>query len=311
MRIAYRRMSGAIGVSEYEQGTRGLWWEKRRALVKYLVERGHKVDFLNRMTKHSQFMKTIVSPADYDILMIEFGSSNESFYGEDLELTRKYVNTFHGPKIFINDDPDLPFIWDKVTNITNWTCWYNAVKPQPLGKQPKEILSYDMPFSSLMEPLEPSNAYQKDYLVYIGRPNSRSKMVKYLVANNAPWRVFGRNEEWEQFGLFTHPAPDQPKRAEFYQHQIGCLVLADPKHKAMGWRTGRAYHAIMAGCPALVESDHHYLSGFPKFTGIIEINRALHRWRDPDLRREDWKHQIGHMWHERTIADKTLVEHEL
>lgn len=311
MRIAYRRMSGAIGVSEKEQGTRGLWWEKRRALVNYLMARKHDVLFLNRTTKHSQFMDTIDNARNIDMMIFEFGSSNKSFYGDDLEKTIGLANTFHGPKIFLSDDPDLPFIWDDITNVTNWSCWYNAVRPTAIGKQPKHINSFDMPFSSLMEPKEPINAYQKDYLVYIGRPNARGKIVKYLVANKAPWRVFGRSEEWNQFGVFPHEAPDQPRRPEFYSKQLGCLVIADQKHKTMGWRTGRAYHAIMAGCPAILEADHILLSGFPKFEGIDQINRAFHRWRDPDLRYADWYKQIGHTWHERDIANNTMVAHGL
>jgi len=276
MRVAYRRMSGAIGVSPKEQGTRGLWYEKRKALVELLWQRGHQVEFVSRMTKESQFVP-VHQLNNQDILLVEFGSSNMSFYGNDLKDTIKMVNDFCGPVVFLNDDPDLPFIWDMVNKPKQWTCWYNATNAKPLGKQPKDVKIYDMPFSSLQKAEEPREQYQKFYLVYIGRPNGRSRAVKQLIAGGVPWRVFGKQKEWEDFGVMVQEPPHQPERAGFYSCQLGCLVLADNKHKEMGWRTGRAYHAINAGCPALIEADHKLLQGFPTFNSPLEVHKYFHR----------------------------------
>lgn len=300
-------MAGKIGVSDKEEGTRGLWWEKRRALVTYLAGRGHSVDFVSNMTKHSEYVPSVELNDSHEVLMIEFGSSNQSFYGADLVKTLEMTRKHKGKIIFLNDDPDLPFIWEGVKEFKNWSCWYNAYKPEPFGHQPFVIPCYDFPFSSLMNALEPVDDYKKDALVYIGRPNGRTKMVKYLLANSAPWKVYGRKEEWEEFGIMTHQAPNQPQRAEFYQHSLGCVVLADAKHKKMGWRTGRAYHALMAGCPAVVEWDHTSLTAFHKFQDVSDLKALFHRWRDPDLRAADWKKQIGQTWYEKEIANKTLV----
>jgi uncharacterized protein YceK len=308
LKIAYRRMSGAIGVTTKEQGTRGLWWEKRRALVDFLTQRGHEVSYFNRMTKQSaSFARPLTPPiSHYDILIVEFGSSNKQFYGKDLDATIGICNSFRGPKIFINDDPDLPFIWDAIRP-NDWVCWHNALKPVPLGKQYNNIPIFDMPFSSLMDAQEPAKAFDKSALVYIGRPLGRGPIVRYLIANKAPWKVYGKQAEWDEFGIFVSTAPDQPKRAEFYAGQLGSLVLADKKHKEMGWRTGRAFHAVMAGCPSIIEADHTQLGHlFKTFKSIDDINKAFHRWRDPELRLADWSKQAWSVLEERDIAVKTL-----
>lgn len=311
MKIAYRRMSGGIGVSLKERGTRGLWWEKRRALLSTLVDRGHEVDFVGRMTKESAHLPVEKLSSKHELLFVEFGSANKSFYGDDLDETIKMVEQHMGQIVFLNDDPDLPYLWDTLKSSKNWSCWYNAYHGKPFGKQPADIKIFDMPFSSLQKENYPSKAYQADAMVYIGRPNGRAAIVKKLIASQTKWRVFGKQKEWDDYGLIAHTPPDQPNRQEFYSKQIGCLVLADKKHKEMGWRTGRAYHAFAAGCPAIVEEDHKFLKPFPKWGSPWDIDRHFHRWRDPDLRERDWcKIREIILW-DRMIAEETFKAHGL
>lgn len=311
MKIAYRRMSGAIGVSPNETGTRGLWFEKRLALVLKLINRGHSVDFVSRMTKPSSHVESHDLRSDHDVLMIEFGSANTRFYGKDLEETQALAQKHMGQIIFICDDPDLPYLWQTVKNPSQWSCWYNAVKPPHLGGQPFGVKSYDLPFSSLQAYSLPKSSYQNEKLVYIGRPGGRGETIRNLLVDQAPWRVFGKQAEWDAWGVMVRPAPDQPKRKEFYADQIGCLALADSKHKTTGWRTGRAYHAMLAGCPSLIEADHVCLNGFPKFSSIDEVKKTFHRWRDSNLRLEDWQRQISYNQADIHIAEETLKAHGL
>ena len=73
MYIVYRRMSGAIGLTDLEKGTRGLWLEKRRALLAELRRRGHVVDVVNRMTKFSEPLNPPEwNPRKCELLIIEF-----------------------------------------------------------------------------------------------------------------------------------------------------------------------------------------------------------------------------------------------
>lgn len=258
MKIAYRRMSGAIGTSHLEQGTRGMWWEKRLALVAWLRARGHTLHYVNRMTKYSAQPRTYAFDDTYDVLMIEFGSANQQFYGEDLAGTLGMAARHKGRIIFINDDPDLPYLWKSVPieRQKRWVCWYNATQPQPFGGQPAHLPMRDFPFGALVPMQAPRDA-SDDALVYIGRPQGREKQVDALVAAQAPVRWYAKPKEYARWPQIQVQAPpQQPQRAAFYSRQLACLALADAKHKRMGWRTGRAYHAVAAGCPALSSLDH-------------------------------------------------------
>lgn len=309
MKIAYRRMSGAIGTSSLEQGTRGLWWEKRKALVQFLRSRGHKVEFINRMTKFSQQMVEPKFDGSHELLIVEFGSSNASFYGEDLEETKRMVSAHQGRIVFINDDPDLPYLWKTLSpeQRKQWVCWYNAKKPVPFGGQPDEIPCFDFPFSSLQEPLDPSAIYQKDHFVYVGRPNGRGPAIKGLLAENVPFLAYAKEKEWTDFPqVKVLTPPNQPQRAEFYRAQLASLVLADSKHKRMGWRTGRAYHAVMAGCPSIIESSHEYLlSDFTSFEHPSQLLSLKEQLQCMNFRANLWRREREALRKDRSIAEAT------
>jgi hypothetical protein len=44
-------------------------------------------------------------------------------------------------------------------------------------------------------------------------------------------------------------APEQSARADWYGQYRACFAMFDGKHAITGWRTGRAYHALLAGIP--------------------------------------------------------------
>lgn len=314
--IGYRRMSGAIGISLAEKGTRGLWWEKRLALTNWLHACGHSIFWLSRMTKASQDTGVSVPPpAHVDVLMVEFGSSNTQFNGKDLEETHAIVMRHKGPIVFICDDPDLPYLWKTVpaARAKQWRCWYNAAAPAPFGGQPTGIPVFDFPFSSLQAPASVSLGYQCNHLAYIGRPGGREKQVRALIAGRVPFRAYAKPAEWEKLGVLALPPPNQPDRAAFYASQLGCLVLADAKHKRLGWRTGRAFHSILAGCPAVVEADHvHLAKNFPSFKKASDLVKLAHDWAlSPSVRNGALVRPLEKLKEDRRLCEQAVAELEL
>lgn len=293
-----------------EKGARGLWWEKRRALVTALTLRGHQVDFCSRMTKPSADYPVKPLGNWHDLLFIEFGSSNSQFYGEDLSAVQKMVEDYTGKIVFLNDDPDLPYVWKTVRqkDVGKFSVWMNATRPQPFGGQLTSVRSYDFPFSSLCPRLDPSADYDHEGLVYIGRPNGREKVFDEIFLNRVPLKIHGKEKEWQRFKVSVFPAPNQPDRAHFYRRHLGSLVIADAKHKRMGWRTGRAYHALLAGCPAVVEHDHDALSGFNVFRHPCELLYVAERWKSVATRSNDWRRQIAALDKDKLIMEQTFRE---
>lgn len=294
MRVAYRRMSGAIGLTDLEKGSRGMWLEKRRALLAHLEHRGHEVTIVNRMTKFSQPLTPAVWDAKYDVLFIEFGSSNAQFYGDDLVETQRMVREHQGRIVYLCDDPDLPYVWKTAPVDDRWSVWMNARRGQPFGGQPETIPIFDAPFASLLtEPLEEDIATGEGLPVYIGRPKGREKMFKALLDHGVGFDVAGREAEWKDFPVKVVPAPEQSARPAFYRTRMASLVLSDKKHKKMDWRTGRAYHALYAGTPALVEGEHAVLGEtFTPFADPRSLEILFEVWRDPVTRFYAWKAQM-------------------
>lgn len=319
MNIAYRRMSGKIGLSDFEAGTRGMWWEKRKALLKILRTRGHVVDLISPLTKFSGAgFGRPYSPAVHELLMIEFGSSNINFYGPALAETAKLFQQHQGPVVFLCDDPDLPFhAWgtDRRSNVFQWL---NCTLPAPL-KSPDWVINLDMPFSALqspsrnaLRPAQPGDGIAQAVngeLAYIGRPGGRTKAIKALLAEKIPFVAYANAKEWKGFDVEVRPAPAQVDRAAFYAEQLGCLALADSKHKRFGWRTGRAYHAALAGCPVLGESDHPGFKDFALFSEPLQVLRAIDLFKAQ--RATIVKTQLAFITNDLRIAEETFVRCDL
>ncbi len=288
MKIAYRRMSGSVGLSGNEPGTRGAWVEKRVAFLAELSRRGHSVDILGKLSKASGGHTLGESPP-YDLLFVEFGSSNKQFHGAALLETAAIVARHKGPKVFLCDDPDLDFTWDLVPSKKDWFVWHNATSCLPLAKQPSGVPTFDFPFSVFQSQLpisEQKNPFVGP-LVYIGRPGGRAKVFKALTTAQVTFVAYANASEWKEFSsVVVMDPPTQSERAAFYNSSLGCLAVADAKHKHLGWRTGRAFHALAAGCPVIAEADHPGMGGFATFKYGYErnANEWIAKVRDPDYR---------------------------
>lgn len=316
MKIAYRRMSGAVGFGFNEKGARGLWLDKRIWLLNTLRSRGHHVDVTNRLTKESDMGWPVPELTnEHEVMFIEFGSSNQQFYGEDLTKTFEMIAAFQGRKIiFICDDPDLPFTWKSVpaNRIDLFSAWMNCNNPAPLGGMPIMVPLYDFPISGCC----PESAWTKPAtehsgsLAYIGRGSGgRKEVVEALLSFGIPLRIYAKAGEWPEKHIY--PAPSQSDRTWFYNQQAGCLALADTKHKKLGWRTGRAYHAIRAGCPVLAEKDHPVLSWAPSFTGAAEAASMFGQMLLQDARAQMVEAGREQMRTERKQVEAILAEHGL
>ncbi len=310
MKIAYRRMSGKVGLSQFEEGTRGMWWEKRIALLKTLRSRGHTVDIISPLTK---FSGGTVLPYErnHELLMIEFGSSNFNFYGAALVETTKIFELHRGPVVFLCDDPDLPFHEWGSCRRDNVFQWLNCTLPAPL-KSPDWVVNLDMPFSALQARGAPPRFGKPGFagglhLAYIGRPGGRTKALKAIIAEKVPLVVYANPKEWKGFDVDVRPPPAQVDRAEFYANQLGCLCLADAKHKRYGWRTGRAYHAALAGYPVVGEADHPALQDFARYDQPIALFRAIEMFKAPVSRALVQKTQLSFIEHDLRIADETFA----
>jgi len=253
--IGYRRVSGKVGLTNNEEGIRGAWVEKRVALFKNLLSNNYRIKILSELTDptKAELSDYNLSYKDCDILMIEFGGTNLQFYQKYWDKTVEMINAHQGKIIFINDDPDLGFLWELLPDEdwSRWTVAANAVNCKEVGetlKCPDGVRVVDYPMDSGMEFADFHSGIHNQ-IVYIGRPNGRTKIFKELT-QSSNLTIAGKQEEWADYPTINVVKnPNQRDRRDFYQNYAGCLAVYDGKHKTCGWRTGRAYHAIYAGIP--------------------------------------------------------------
>ena len=253
--IAYRRVAGKVGLTNQENGVRGAWVEKRVALFNNLLETDNEILLLSTTTKatnnfgieHQQHYE----PSD--LLILEFGGTNLRFYKNDWEQTISIIKQHKNEILFITDDPDLSFIWNLLPqeDWSRWTIGANATNP----KESAKVLKTPNNAKTIDYPLLPSltettfNTHESNKVIYIGRPNGREQFFNDLT--RCPnLEIAGNEKEWHTYPhLQIKPYPQQRDRQNFYKQYGGCLAVYDRKHKATGWRTGRAYHALAAGIP--------------------------------------------------------------
>lgn len=264
--VGYRRVSGKIGLTNNEEGIRGAWVEKRVALFKNLLSNNYKIKILSELTDptKAELSDYDLSYKDCDVLMLEFGGTNLQFYQKYWDKTVEMINAHKGKIIFINDDPDLGFLWELLPNEdwNRWTVAANAVNSKEVGetlKCPVGVRVVDYPMDGGMEFAEFHSGIHKQ-VVYIGRPNGRAKIFKELT-QSSNLTIAGKPEEWSDYpSIDVVKNPSQKDRREFYQNYAGCLAVYDGKHKSCGWRTGRAYHAVYAGIPVCAPEGNIGLS---------------------------------------------------
>lgn len=263
--IGYRRVAGKIGLTNNEDGIRGAWVDKRIALFKKFFADGHRIVILSNTTTSTKDEGIVWQHnKPYDILCLEFGGTNLQFYGNDWELTTKYVHDHSGFVWFVCDDPDLSFLWNLMPDEDweRWTILANAVNAdatlQAL-KAPEGVGFMHVAMDKYME-ADSFSPGTIDKVVYIGRNQGRSAHFKNF--GKSPYlQIAGKAKEWEDYPLLSLvDVPQQKDRRKFYRDYYGCLAIYDKKHKETGWHTGRAYHALYAGIPVLVPPGNDGLS---------------------------------------------------
>jgi hypothetical protein len=88
--------------------------------------------------------------------------------------------------------------------------------------------------------------------VYLGRPNGR---VKQLTPYLGDLVIAGKPKEWSNFDVEVIEQPAQSDRRNFYRSFSAAFAGFDNKHALTGWRTGRAFHALLAGVPVIAPNQ--------------------------------------------------------
>jgi hypothetical protein len=261
--ILYHRISGAIGLTDHEAGTRGAWVEKRRNVLDWLVKRGHDVTILSHLTKATRqlpswnYKFSVSAGADChsaDLLVLEFGPSNGSWYKEDYAFTQSVCQEYTGPIVYLCDDPDLlkPSVCRYVPqdDWSRWTFLLNCQRPELAPKvlnAPAEA-TYAEFNPSVGMPLDAYAPAELELLCYPGRPGGRKAQCQAMVDSECV-QVVGNQAEWKGYLTTVMPSPQQANRRAFYRQFAGLICAFDKTHAELGWRTGRAYHALCAGVP--------------------------------------------------------------
>ena len=278
--IGYRRVAGKIGLTSYEEGIRGAWVDKRVALFKKFFADGHRIVILSNTTESTKGDGVEYQHKEhYDILCLEFGGTNLQFYGNDWELTVKFIDRHKGFVWFVCDDPDLSFLWNLMPdeNWDRWTILANAVNADATLKAlkaPEGVGFMHVAMDKYME----ADTFSPGFIpkvVYIGRNQGRTEYFKEYT--KSPYlRIAGKPTEWEDYpNLTLVDVPLQKDRRRFYRNYYGCLAIYDKKHKETGWHTGRAYHALYAGIPVLVPPGNDGLAwGYP-VNNYIDIEKFI------------------------------------
>ena len=253
MIIGYRRVSGRLPLTTDEKGARGTWLEKRLALIASLKARGHSFHYLSTPTVNSEAAGYQKLPYEHcDVLMLEFGGANLLFnrkaWDETFEIIKKHQNKI----IFLCDDPDLAFLWKELPD-EDWSRWIIAVNATQLDTTrlklniPAQAHIVDTPFHALLEQREFQDGTNAT-AIYFGRPNGRMKsLTPYLQSGMVT--VAGKADEWTDESISVVTPPEQKERSSWYRLWRACFAMYDKKHEVTGWRTGRAYHALLAGIP--------------------------------------------------------------
>lgn len=261
MKIGYRRVSGKLPLTPDENGARGTWLEKRLGLIQALQNRGHSFDWLSEPTANSAaagFQK--VPKGNLDVLMLEFGGTNLMFNKKAWEETFALIKAHTGKIIFLCDDPDLSFLWNELPD-EDWSRWTIAANAIMLATTkvklhvPLKANLVDAPFHALLTQREFSPG-TKPTAIYYGRPNGRLKLLDPFIQTGA-LAIAGKESEWNDPAIRLLTPPEQKERSDWYRQFRACFAVNDSKHTITGWRTGRAYHALLAGIPVAVPANNN------------------------------------------------------
>lgn len=288
MKIGYRRWSTPIGLSDKETCKISGWLEKRKALLKFLEERGHEVLLMSRATPPSKGMwdhkANLEKINDIDCLFIEMSNHNLLHNYKDVAESVRILNEVTCPVYVLWDDPELEFhIWsnkmndlwikkDKITvfanceNIEGNEDYLEGLIYYKQHIEVKETKFEFFPIVSLLnyEDHSFSKAEQiKMKVVYLGGPSGGRKAEILKLRQHIPIEVYYNTKSWPI--PIDGEAPLQVERLNFYSSFIANIGLQDHKHKKLGWLTGRCFHALMAGTPSLVPEDSNLAKYFTTY----------------------------------------------
>lgn len=282
MNIGYRRFSGkAFLSSDGVKSKRGAWLEKRTAFVKFLRSRGHSVEIIEG---DGTFYSKLYS---YDLVFLEFGSNNRLFYKEDIAISFEVANKAK-QCIFLLDDPALA-----IKELSHLTWWVNG-DVSCCSKHFKVQCEF-FPFSSLQSTLKPSFSHNGRIVYYGGTSGSREKRLAVCSKVLPNLEIYGDQKDFKFFTPLE--PPEQKDRQNFYHQFQACLNVNDSLHKKLDWRTGRRYHAILAGCPAVDEEP-----------GAIEL---LNSFEVPEKRLATVRVQQAVVASERSICEEICKKYGL
>lgn len=266
MNILYRRWAGSLALGDQEQGLRGIWWEKRRALIAFL-RRKHTVTLASRPSRFSRGLWEY-SPGykKSDVLMLEFGPCHWVWNQDDIQETVKLVQAHKGPVVFLCDDPEMLYgcLEPRALRLLNqknfsrWSLWLNTPLPQPdVQQRLPGCKVVDAHYAALIKP-RPYGSFTRRAAVYMGRGGDGREALLEQIHTQVPIHVYGKQKEWTRIQVFDEP-PSQVDRGNVYAQYPVSVCVTDREHKRLGWRTGRAYHSLLAGVPTLVEAEHPVL----------------------------------------------------
>jgi hypothetical protein len=258
-----------------------MWYEKRLALLAALRNLGHTVLFLSRPTQYSKHEYIMGQPEDCDLILMEFGSDNEQFYGEDILPSRQMLAT--RKCIFLLDDPELmPKEAQQAERI-----WVNARNMEAVKEKWGSKCEY-MPFAAIQtgKLSQPTNTFG----IYIGSATQGREVFVQAFQAVCPTLIFSREGQFKR--LISQPPPPQPLRYALYGKHKFSLGLRDKTHKKYDWNTGRQTHSVMAGTPFINDDQASWQQ---QYDGI-DLDRA-----------GVWAAQYANIKAEQTIAEAQLA----
>lgn len=276
MNIGYRRYSGPAFLDATNvRSKRGAYLEKRIALYRALVERGHTVTIIQNGDDFSA----------YDLIMVEFGSLNYMFHRKDIDFSNLVLQS--KKVVFILDDPDM-----MPKELYKAIVWANATDLQACRHKWKGKEFEYFPIAGLQPIKEPKYVHNQTVVYYGGTSGGREKLLSMYQRLIPELAVYGHKKDYKH--IIPEEPPTEDERSNFYSDFMACLNVRDSLHRKLGWLTGRKFDAIISGCPSIEED--------------VEMFEMVKKIKDDEFRMEFIKWQQETLLSEQKEACIALFE---